>query len=307
MNRVAWNEVPDDVRAALAARIGAPVVEVAPRHGGFSPCLAASLGLDDGRRVFVKAVSSAQNPFSPSLVRREIATLERLPAAVPAPRLLASYDDGTWVAGVFEHVDGDLPSTPWQGPELKAALHALSELSATAAPGGLEPAGDRLGEWFDGWRRLVDDRSPADGWWRDHLTVLARLEVEALEGASGDRLVHADVRSDNVLIDAAHRVTFVDWAHTCVGAGWLDLVLWLPALELEGGGRPEEVLDRVSDLFSLPSGDALTAVVAGLAGFFLHRSTLPAPPGLPTLRSFQRAQATTALAWLARRLGIASP
>jgi hypothetical protein len=43
-------------------------------------------------------------------------------------------------------------------------------------------------------------------------------------------------------------------------------------------------------------------VLAALAGFFVHRSTLPPPPGLPTLREFQRAQGAESLAWLRRRL-----
>ena len=44
------------------------------------------------------------------------------------------------------------------------------------------------------------------------------------------------------------------------------------------------------------------AVLAALAGFFVQRATLLPPPGLPTLREFQRAQGTESLAWLRRRL-----
>jgi hypothetical protein len=44
------------------------------------------------------------------------------------------------------------------------------------------------------------------------------------------------------------------------------------------------------------------AVVAALTGYFVQGATLPAPPGLPMLREFQRAQATEGLAWLRRRL-----
>jgi hypothetical protein len=44
-------------------------------------------------------------------------------------------------------------------------------------------------------------------------------------------------------------------------------------------------------------------VLAALAGFFLQRTTLPPPPGLSTLREFQRGQGIEALAWLRRSLG----
>lgn len=46
--------------------------------------------------------------------------------------------------------------------------------------------------------------------------------------------------------------------------------------------------------------DTLGAVVAGVAGYFTDRSTLPAPPGLPTVRRFQAAQGAVARAWLRR-------
>ena len=50
--------------------------------------------------------------------------------------------------------------------------------------------------------------------------------------------------------------------------------------------------------------DALTAVVAAVAGFFTGEGLRPAPAGLPTLRAFQAAQGEAARAWLARRTGL---
>jgi hypothetical protein len=49
--------------------------------------------------------------------------------------------------------------------------------------------------------------------------------------------------------------------------------------------------------------DEVTAVLCALTGFFLVGSLQPAPPGLPTLRAFQRGQATEAVAWLRERTG----
>jgi hypothetical protein len=42
--------------------------------------------------------------------------------------------------------------------------------------------------------------------------------------------------------------------------------------------------------------------VAGIAGMFTDRARRPDPPGLPTLRRFQRDQADVMLAWLRERL-----
>ena len=70
---------------------------------------------------------------------------------------------------------------------------------------------------------------------------------------------------------------------------------------MQAGPKPWELFD------DHPVGrdadpDRVNAVLAALAGFFVHRSTLPPPPGLPTLREFQRAQGAESLAWLRRRL-----
>jgi len=90
---------------------------------------------------------------------------------------------------------------------------------------------------------------------------------------------------------------FVDWTATCTGAGWFDAIAMLPAVELEGGGSPERVMELVG--LDLDSGE-LIPLVAAMAGYFADRGRLPDPPGLPTVRGFQRAQGAVTLAWLRR-------
>ncbi|MCX5066569.1 hypothetical protein OOJ91_11845 [Micromonospora lupini] len=41
---------------------------------------------------------------------------------------------------------------------------------------------------------------------------------------------------------------------------------------------------------------------SGLAGFFADSARRPPPPGIPTVRAFQQAQADAPLPWLAQRL-----
>jgi hypothetical protein len=50
------------------------------------------------------------------------------------------------------------------------------------------------------------------------------------------------------------------------------------------------------------SGEVTTYAEA-LAGFFVHESLLPDPPGIPHVRAFQRAQGEVCLDWLRVRLG----
>src|SRR5207245_806977 len=99
--RVDWENLPAEVRAALEDRLGSPVVASITQPTGFSPGLAARLRLGDDRRVFIKAVSEAANPDSPSLHRREARIVAALPVSAPVPRLLWTYDEGGWVALCF--------------------------------------------------------------------------------------------------------------------------------------------------------------------------------------------------------------
>jgi hypothetical protein len=94
---------------------------------------------------------------------------------------------------------------------------------------------------------------------------------------------------------------FVDWTSTCTGASWFEVVAMLPSVELEGGGRPESVLARAG--LDRLDADSVVPVVAAIAGYFVERGRLPTPPGLPTLRSFQRAQGEVTIAWLRRLWG----
>ncbi len=93
----------------------------------------------------------------------------------------------------------------------------------------------------------------------------------------------------------------MDWPHALRAAPWFDLLVMLPCVRAQGGPDPDEVftahpVGRTAD----PA--AVTAALAALTGYFLHGSLQPAPPGLPTLRPFQRAQGDAALAWLRKRL-----
>ena len=46
--------------------------------------------------------------------------------------------------------------------------------------------------------------------------------------------------------------------------------------------------------------DRLVPLVVAIAGYFVERGRLPDPPGLPTVRAFQRAQGAVTNAWLRR-------
>lgn len=304
-----WADLPASVRSAVEDILGARVVEARSQSGGFSPGVAARVRLADGRRAFVKAVSAETNPGSPDLHRAEARHTAALPPDAPAPRLLGSYDDGTRVALVLQDIDGRQPRIPWEPAELNRVLAAVGELGAalTPAPFDAPPAAVRKAKMFTGWRTLLAEGDPGrlDPWAARHLGRLAELESGWEGPATGDSLAHSDLRADNILL-TDDRVVFVDWPHALRAAPWFDLLVMLPCVAAQGGPDPDTVftghpLGRGAD----PAG--VTAVLAALAGYFVSASLKPAPPGLPTLRAFQRAQGAAALRWLRGRLGHGAP
>jgi aminoglycoside phosphotransferase (APT) family kinase protein len=302
--RLAWEALPPRVQGEIEGQLGSAVARADTQPGGFSPGVAARLHLVDGRQVFVKAVGPEPNPDSPELHRREARVAAALPPEAPAPRLLFAHDEEGWVALVFEHVDGREPELPWREDELERVLAALTDLAEALTPAPLEapPAGEAIDELFHGWRTLASgDAAGIDPWAAGRLDELAALEARWAERATGSTLLHCDVRADNILL-TPDRVVFVDWPFACVGAGWVDLLLFLPSVAMQGGPRPWEVFEAHPLSRAVPAERALP-VIAALAGFFVQRSALPAPPGLPTLREFQRAQGVETLAWLRRSLG----
>ncbi|MFG1698085.1 hypothetical protein [Nonomuraea sp. NPDC049309] len=295
--RVPWADVPASVRAAVEDFLGDGVAEAVTQPGGFSPAAACRLRTRGGKRAFVKAVGPEPNADAVRIYRSELRVARALPASVPAPRLLTGFELDGWVVLVFEDVEGRHPAMPWRRDELDRVLAAIEEMSAalTPAPIDVPPIGEVFGDQFQGWRRLLEeDTTGLDPWALRHLGELAELETGWDTAAAGDTLAHADLRADNILL-AGDRVYVVDWPWAARAAPWFDLVAMLPSVGMQGGPPPHELAE-------LP-GDDVTKAVAAMTGFFVHMSRQPPPPGLPTLRAFQRAQGVVALDWLKRRTG----
>ncbi|MDX6364387.1 MAG: hypothetical protein QOC85_3397 [Streptomyces sp.] len=304
--RTAWEALPGAVKDAVAELLGAPVTVAVTQTGGFSPGVAARVTTAAGRRAFVKAVSAETNPDSPAMHRAEARHAAALPAEVPAPRLLGSYDDGTWVALVFEDVEGHQPHVPWRDDELTRVLDAVAELGRALTPSPVDapPIAESSADAFGGWRRMTDAGDTGEGldaWTRSHLRELAELASPWARFASGDTLAHGDLRADNILLTATGRVVFVDWPHAVRAAPWFDLLAMLPCVRAQGGPDPQELF-AAHPLGRAADPDGVTATLAAVAGYFVRQSRQPAPPGLPTLRPFQRAQGDAALEWLRKRL-----
>jgi Ser/Thr protein kinase RdoA (MazF antagonist) len=294
--RITWPDLPGQVRAAVEDRLGSPVVSAESQPGGFSPGTADRVVTRTGERAFVKAVSPALNERSAEMARDELHITSALPAAAPVPRLLGGFDDGEWVVLIFEDIDGRHPRTPWVQPEIDAAVTALRELAHALTPSPVPDApvaADRLVHNFGSWARIAAD-PPAglNPWVAAHLDELIAVSDRALTSLGGDTLVHCDIRADNMLITPADKVYIVDWPWGCVGPDWLDTALLAMNVLVHGG---EMTL----------TGEQRDAAVA-FTGYLIDMARLPPPPGLPTVRAFQRAQADALLPWLRTRIRLDS-
>ncbi len=291
--RIGWAQLPPRVRRAVEEILGGAVVDAVSQVGGFSPGSADRVRTAGGARAFVKAVSSAQNEYSPGMHRQEALISAALPVEAPTPRLLGSYDDGDWVALVLEDVAGRHPVTPWDTTELAHVRVALRDLATTLtpAPVAVPATADLLAEDFAGWHRLRDDPHPGlDPWAREHLDELCALAERGLRALAGNTLAHTDIRADNLLIGPQGTVTVVDWPWASRGPAWLDTLQLLINVRLYGGH---------ADLDSIEAGqDDLVATLAGFGAYFTDIARRPPPPGLPTVRAFQQAQSDVVLAWL---------
>jgi aminoglycoside phosphotransferase (APT) family kinase protein len=298
--RIGWRDLPTPVRGRVERIVGGRVVEAVSQTGGFSPGTADRVRTDDGRRAFVKAVSREISVRSAEMARQEMRITAALPEHAPVPRMLGGFDDGEWVVLVLADVEGVHPRTPWVASEIDAAVTALGELAAALTPAPsldlLPTAKDSLRDDFAGWDRVAED-PPADlePWVAERLPDLRASAARGLATVSvGDTLMHCDIRADNILVRPDGRMIIVDWPWACTGPAWLDTVL-LAMNVLVHGGDADRVIAGLDP-------QAVTDVVTGFTGMFRHLCRQPPPPGIPTVRAFQRWQAGALLPWLRARL-----
>src|SRR3954469_7411809 len=206
--RLPYDDLPARVRGWVDEALGSHVVSAETQAGGFSPGGAARVTCADGTRAFVKAVSAERNAESPDMHRREAKITAALPEVAPAPQLLASYDDGTWVALLLQDVEGRHPHLPWREDELRRVVDSIDELFADLTPCPVADARSVDDDWrdeFANWRQAADAGAPArtDEWCLRHLDRLAELESRWVEAAAGGTLLHLDLRADNMIVSAA--------------------------------------------------------------------------------------------------------
>ncbi|MCW2737426.1 hypothetical protein [Nocardioides sp.] len=292
------------MRAWVEQTLGSPVVSVAEQVGGMSPGCATRLTCADGTRAFVKAVGASLNPDTPGLFRREVGVLAHIGAHPLWARMLASYDDGDWVALLIEDVEGRHPD--FRDPaELGAVLDGTDRLSEVLQGLEVPPSVDLvdvgfvLRKWADTLDRLGEAPAevPVPGWlrtdphgWADVLRAHAERPMP--------HVAHWDIRVDNLLRRPGGGIVFVDWGAAARGPAWADPVL----ARLERVEEPWFDASIASSPALLEAGDdAVTAFLAGFGAHLAVRSVVAVDVNLPTLNDFRIRESRRMLEAVARR------
>ncbi|MFC6155946.1 aminoglycoside phosphotransferase family protein [Kribbella jiaozuonensis] len=291
--RLPYEKMPVSVRDWVERALGSAVVSASTQQGGFSPGVAARLVTASGRRAFVKAVGTSLNPKTPELFRQEITAMQAIGPLPMAPQLYDVYDDGDWVGMLFEDIDGRLPAHPWEQADAERVLDAVAELTDALDPSPWPDApviAVRSHDFLSRWNNVLEDDLAVPSWMEGRVEEFAELAQTGLrELAEGKALAHYDLRADNIIL-TDDRVVFIDWAHPGLGPRWTDRVI------LQAEMRASVVLPE------LPDDIGITGFITAVAGGLWWGAAQPAPPGLPTIRTWQRESALVHLDWVRDRL-----
>ncbi len=312
--RLSWSDLPAHTHDGVAAILGSAVVSASPRSGGFSPGSADVVITANGDRAFVKAVSVQQNPDTPNLIRREHAVLLDLAARHDSdrfPQIYGLHDHDGWVALVVQEVPGVTPMLPWRHADVVSAFEALAEVGSWHAPRGWPLLEAELAPDFGAGSMVIENPpKDLDPWVAQHGEKLRDLSLRALPQMAGERVIHLDIRADNLLIDVAGTTRVIDWPWATRGAAWADSAMLLlnvtcfdvaqdsARASADTDDRIDEYVARVCSVGARE--DDVYGMIAGLTGLMLDNSRRPHPPGLPTVRAFQKAHALGGIRLLRR-------
>ncbi len=318
----AWSEVPEGVRREVERRLGSRVVRATRAYGGYAASATFRIRLANGRRAFFKA-GYPPPPGSAAIfpVDREEKRYAALSPIVGRwmPRYHGSFRRERWHVLLMEDL-GPATVPPWSPRKARLAARSYAHFHRAtigavlprwlsrdqhAHFGGYWQRLEKLGE-LDRPASLAGRRADEAREWIDvALPVLVAHERRLAKARRPFVLLHFDTRSDNIRL-VGDRLVMFDWPFASVGPAEFDVVAFAQAIGVESRIRPERVLDWYEDVLPLRP-HVVDASLAGIAGYFGDRAWRPPMEGLPRIRSIQRRQFKSCIAWCARRFDLAEP
>lgn len=281
MNRRSWAELPDEVRRAIEAQCGGPVLRAESPSAGRNSALSALLHTANGS-VFVKGIPTDVRLFNAH--RHEIRVNTWLRHRVSGvPCLLWTTEAGGWLLAGYEPVPGEHADFSPGSADIPAVVETISRLAEELTPNpapNVAPLSRKYAR-LAGWQWLADNHADQlDAWEKQHLDLLVELDHHAPRVLAGDSLVHADIHELNMLVDKG-TVSVIDWAWSRTAAPWVDASLLAIRLVAEGHD-PAHAEQLVSGTWGMkhPSAtaDALATFAATTYGQWRRFSIeLPSP------------------------------
>lgn len=313
--RPAWSALPSEVRDAVARVAGGPVTHPErPVGTGFTGAYAGIVGLDDGRRLFVKAGAPSQ-PHVVGALAQEAAVLSVLPHGIPAAGLVGFEAVEGWSVLVLDVVAGRMPGQPWTPDDVEAVHRACLTMAEVGTPCAVGDA--ELGRALSTDAEILAvAQSLADGsfvggpelpeWLATRQGQVAELVLGAEGRFDGRTLCHGDLRPDNLLVARTSGgpgvATVVDWNWVGAAAPWVDWVGLLPLMAAQN--IDTTALEVSSPLTRDADPDAVDAYLATIAAYMLGGYRDDPPPGCtPALRRHQLLMAHLFLEYLRGRRG----
>jgi hypothetical protein len=288
--RIGWVDLPETVRTAVAPAGSVSVTTIAE---GFSPGFVGHVVSANSDR-FLKICTDTINPRTSALHQIEAKILITLSPITPAPLLTDVIDVDGWVGLATEWIDPvDRSDTSW----LAAARDVWQNIGAAPAPTSLPALRSQLQQDFlwSGWRRLAEaDCSYGSSWADQHAVELLELEEAFLVAVDGDKLVHGDLRADNIVVGVGGKSVAVDWPSAAIGNPLFDGVMLVGSVAHLHGEQPSITAARLG----VQRSDALRSIVIGVLGHYAWASSLGNPPGIPGVRGYQAALRTVFERWV---------
>lgn len=318
-----WRTVPAEIKAKVAETLGSPVARAMRIWGGFGPSPTYRLRLQNGKRAFFKGTFPGSNEFQIKAHESELRTYRELNEYITpwAPKLLGEFSHDEWQVLLLEDL-GPKTAPPWRTSDVKAAARGLAEFHNTTINTDLDGLLENLR--FSGilksqlWKTNISDEkiegltsiagnraSDAKRWIHQNLHALAESSEKLMDIADSMVFMHLDVRSDNLRVNSG-KLRLFDWPHATIGPPEFELVAFAQSVEAENGPKAEHVLAAYEENLAL-NPEVIASSIASISGYFANNVRQPDIPGLPRLRTFQRAQLAASLRWTANLLDLEPP
>jgi hypothetical protein len=321
-----WSQVTQSVLTELEALLGARPVSGEIVWGSYSPSASFRIQLENGHQVFAKGSYPGQDSFGVIANRREADIYESVTKlAALAPHYHGHIETDGWFLTVLEVLTPAQPSLPWTETKLRAVFARLGDLHALYPDRASVPelVHDLKDDPFSGaiyrgeegfslltseadWQAVAGHFTAmpdAKDWLQQERRKMIELEQTLPQLPDTERLVHLDLRSDNIIFDKDRGAVILDWPCASWGAVGMDLTYFLLACEAEGAGPAESFWPLVQQETGYQfKSENWQAQLASAVGFFAARAIRPDIAELPRLRAWQQ-KSLRAAAAAYRRIG----